>query len=384
MKRLLTEHLEPDMIIARALIDEHGKVLLNEDVKLTPTFIRALAQKGIPCVYIKDADSPVDIPLDDDLDPILRARATAKLNLVFSAIGKVLASLKDQTFDSIQRSLSSDSIKALISKEGPFGELDSVVSDILDDVLDRRTLSGLTSIKTADGQVYSHSVDVCVISIMIGRTLNLPYRQMTKLAKGALLHDIGKQFVDKSENPLTQIRQHTLLGYELLRNDEDYLMPHIALEHHEHQDGDGEPRGLKGTNEIERDRDSGEPVITLVGEIVAIANAYDNLVSGAAGITPLTPEIAIQTIQGEAGTQFNKAVVKAFRKVLPIYPMGTQVLVRSGHYKHFRGVVSKINAFAPDRPVIILVKDNHGNPIPTIEVNTFSEEDMVLKTIGLS
>ena len=85
-----------------------------------------------------------------------------------------------------------------------------------------------------------------------------------------------------------RVRRHTQLGFEMLRHTgrADILAPRIALEHHEHQDGTGLPRGLEGSNAIARKRSAMSPVPTLIGEIAAIANRrfierrYEDIYSG--------------------------------------------------------------------------------------------------------
>lgn len=383
MRRVKSENIEPGMTLARPILDEHGNILLREGVDLTESHINSIRKKGFPAIFVQESGELPEIPLDDDLDPDVRANAMQVLDKAFQEIDKIADDVKDETFENVQRAMDSKAIKALISSDGPLGKIDAVVEEILEDILDLELLAGLTSIKNADTHMLSHSIDVCVIAIMIGKAAGMDRQRLGQMAKGALLHDIGKLFVDSKADEVTRVRQHTLLGYELLRQGMDMIVPHVALEHHEHQNGTGQPRGVRGTNTIRREHRPDNPVLSLAGEIVAIANAYDNLVSGTAKTPPLTPESALQTITELQTTQFNKEIVTAFRRVVPVYPLGTQVLIRSGQYKNYRGLVAKVNEDAPDRPALLLYKDNHGNSITTIEFNTHSHPNAELRSVGL-
>lgn len=376
------------MIIGRSLLDEDGKVLLNTNVSLNETYIASLSDKGIPSVYIKNLEEEaIDLAPDEDLDKAVRAHAIEVLRDTFENIENELADLRDQSFDSVQEALSSRSIRALTGSDGPLSDIGAVVAEIFKDVLTRSTLAGLTSVKSEDTRLHNHCIDVCVVAIMIGKTIELPAERMRQLATGCLLHDIGKLFIDKTANDVSQVRQHTLLGYELLKNNEDLLAPHVAFEHHERQDGSGEPRGLVGGNTIHRNRNLKPPVPTLIGEIAAVANVYDNLLSGSASRPPMTPEVVLQTMDSAAGTHLNKAIVHAFRRVVPVYPLGTDVLVRGAttvdKYHNFRGIVSRVNPNALDKPIVLLTKDNRGKGIEVTEIDLLKETSLSLRAMGI-
>ena len=49
---------------------------------------------------------------------------------------------------------------------------------------------GLVDIKTMDAYTYQHSVNVAIISMVIGVGFKLPKRKLVDLCIGALLHDI--------------------------------------------------------------------------------------------------------------------------------------------------------------------------------------------------
>ncbi len=384
MRIVNVENLKPGFVVGRALLDETGRTLLSSGVELTERYIAVLREKGFDRLYIQDPELEEDIPPDEDLDPVTRSRAFQALRGSMETVGKELLDLRDKSFDDVKNACSSDAVRALVGADGPFAQLASVISQILDEVLTRPTLAGLTSIRSADSVIYQHSIDVCITAIMIGRTVGVQESRLRPLATGCLLHDIGAVFVDPNADQRRRLRQHTLLGYELLKesDDPDILAPHIALEHHEHQDGSGEPRGLVGSNTIERKRDLPPPIPTLVGEIAAVANTFDTLSSGMWGHPPMTADAALAAIESVAGAHLNKAIVTAFVKLVPIYPRGAEIIVRSGSYRNFSGIVGKVRPNQLDKPVVLLIRDNHGNSITPVQLDLLEESDATIQCRG--
>jgi HD-GYP domain-containing protein (c-di-GMP phosphodiesterase class II) len=133
-------------------------------------------------------------------------------------------------------------------------------------------------IKQTDFQVYVHSVDVAILSLVLGRLLKLNDETLLLLGIGAFMHDIGKRSrpkeilrkqgkLDRAEFDI--YKQHVLDGFRLSESIWKIPAPSIVAvsHHHERLNGHGYPNGLYG-NQIE-----------LFGRILGIANSYDNLTS---------------------------------------------------------------------------------------------------------
>lgn len=370
--------------MGKAVVDETGRVLLRRGVELTSAYINALKNAGYSSVYVTDPENDIGVPIDEDLDPVTRARATTALREAFEEIGRELESLRSKSMNDAIAALDSDEVRALTSRRGPLSKINALVPSILDEVLDRATVAGLTSIKNESSALYDHSIDVCVIAVMIGKVLNLNNARMRQLANGCLLHDIAKVFMDPGLDRETEIRQHAKLGFELLRHAEEseMLAPYVAYEHHEHQDGSGLPRGLIGSNTIDRKRDAPGPVPTLIGEIAAIANTYDNLLSGTGYTQVYTPDQALEHMAEISGTILNKEIVKAFRKVVPIYPQGCQVMLLGAPFSGHLGTVCEIRAEKLDRPDVIITKDSKGNAVDHKRVNMLDYPEVRLRCVN--
>jgi putative nucleotidyltransferase with HDIG domain len=154
-----------------------------------------------------------------------------------------------------------------------------------------------------------HSRRVADIAAAVARRMRLADSEVETIELGALLHDVGMIGVDGiaagSGDPEGAVQRHVILGADVAAELRRQDVREIVLHHHERFDGTGYPRGLSG------DR------IPLGARIVAVAEAYDSLVSGEvprrSGVSPAE---ALREIQAGAGTAFDPDVVRAFVSVM--------------------------------------------------------------------
>ena len=127
-------------------------------------------------------------------------------------------------------------------------------------------------------RLYTHSIDVAIISLIMAIELGYSSKELWNLGIGALLHDVGKLLIPKTilekDEPLTDIeqafiKQHCELGVSSLASfefSEQYT--DIVLQHHERIDGSGFPNGLKG------DEISQNAKIVIVADVVDLITTY--------------------------------------------------------------------------------------------------------------
>jgi len=187
----------------------------------------------------------------------------------------------------------------------------------------------MVDLKVFDDYTYYHSVNVAVLSIVLGTALGLDKTELCNLGFGALLHDIGKVFIDKNilnkRGPLTDdeftlMKKHPSLGYDyLIKEFGGSLSSQLGiLDHHEKFRGDGYPNNIKGED------------ISLFGRIISIADVYDALVSDRPYRKALIPSEAIEYIMGATYTFFDPELVKVFITKIAPYPVGTCVKLSNG------------------------------------------------------
>lgn len=162
-----------------------------------------------------------------------------------------------------------------------------------------------------------HSVRVSELCKSMGESLGLNERKIYDLKTAGLLHDIGKIAIEEiilnkpgklTEDEFKEIKRHPEIGYRILStvNEMSEIAEYILL-HHEMWNGNGYPKGIKGEN------------IPIESRIIAIADAYDAMISERSYRKALSEELAVEELQRNAGIQFDEELVKVFiEKVLDI------------------------------------------------------------------
>ncbi len=234
---------------------------------------------------------------------------------------------------------------------------------------DRVALLGVSAIKDYDEDTAHHTVNVSVLSLLIGAQLELDRTGLTTLGLAALLHDIGKVRVPweilTKAGKLTQeeleiVRRHTLYGAQILRSLPGLarLAMVVAFEHHANYD-------LSGYPSI-----TAKPVPHLLTRIVQVADFYDAATSARRVYQrAMLPHEAITFILARAGKIFDPVVARIFVQQVGLYPVGSVVELNSGEV----GVVIAPAERQVARPVVSLVRDRGGAPIPAVVVNLQEE-----------
>ncbi len=380
MYRISVESLKPGMVLGKAIISDTGAILLNKGVKLTQFYIDQLRKLGYDTVFIEDPDTS-DIVVEDDLKQQTRRKAVKHIRALFSIPISDMKDMKKSTVSEIKKSIEKGRIKDKLASSKAIKNIAAISYDIVDEILDSKMLSGLVSFKRYSDFTYKHCVDVTVLSVAIADKFLYDRTKLVELAKGTLLHDIGRVLIDKSlyEEPrklskeeFELIKTHPTLGYITLKDIADIgiIAAHIVYQHHEQQNGQGYPRGLKGDNTMPLPtKEIKKGHIMPLAEIVYAANVYDALVSPRVYRSAYTPDQAFFIMKRMAGTHINKEVLKMMFEIIPAYPLGTTVIISSGRYKNYIGVVSKIHSDALSRPVIRVMFDDRRKRINPFEID---------------
>lgn len=162
-----------------------------------------------------------------------------------------------------------------------------------------------------------HPVRVSQYARLLALTQNLRPNIIDSIFAGSPLHDVGNvaipDYILLKQGKLTTLefetmKQHTLVGYELLKDDASSLLntaATMALTHHERFDGTGYPNGLKGED------------IPMAGRICALADTFDVLTSQRPYKPAFDTNKAMTEIMSCRGTQFDPKLVDAFKAALP-------------------------------------------------------------------
>ena len=214
---------------------------------------------------------------------------------------------------------------------------------------DQEVLVQLMNSSSGDENVFFHTLNVAVLSLMLGKQIGLDADEMQLLGMGALFHDIGKSRIPKKilykEDPLTTAEKqflylHPKYGVEIISRVPAF--PEQALEvvsqHHERMDGKGYPGALKGE------------AISRLARVAAIANTYDNHVNKMNIEQSLTPHEAISLMFRRQKHWFDQSMLPYFIRGLGVYPPGTIVQLTN----KMIGMVVAINARCQLKPNVLI------------------------------
>ncbi len=275
---------------------------------------------------------------------------------------------------------------ARLGKSPGLKRVKRAVQGIVDAILtDPASLIGLTTLREFDDYTFVHSVNVCILSVALGRRLGLSKPQLLELGLAALLHDIGKSRLpvemlnkrgelDGQERILLQ--SHSWQGVLAL-----FAMPAggarpwraltAAYEHHMRIDLSGYPKPVRPRR------------LSLFSKIIAVADGFD-----AATTTrvyqpaPWTPADVLRGMRDNPRLGLDTVVVKAFINLTGIYPVGTVVVLDTLEL----GLVYSANPdpTALSRPIVRLLFDEQGNRLgdaPIADLTARDANDQYLRTI---
>jgi HD-GYP domain-containing protein (c-di-GMP phosphodiesterase class II) len=207
--------------------------------------------------------------------------------------------------------------------------LDVVDGFIAGGAADAGTSLLMATVQNHDEITYYHSVNVCLLSMALGRFAGLGKEQLRLLGLGALLHDIGRVVVDEaaltregrlSNEDWAQVRLHPqegALAIMAASGPGQELAAAVALEHHVRVDGGGYP-----------DLNGRRP--SLFSRMVGIADSYDAITSHRPYRPARTPNEALHVLLGGAGTAYDPDLLKLFIEMMGHYPPGSLLRLPGG------------------------------------------------------
>lgn len=171
----------------------------------------------------------------------------------------------------------------------------------------------LTALGNHIDWLYTHSIDVALLSLMMAMESGVSQKLLWDLGLGGILHDIGKLLIPKriihkktslSDTEKDILRQHCELGVECTAECSLAMLSHdIILQHHERLDGSGYP------NQLQEDQ------INEYVKIVMIADAFDTITAGRPYRKTVGVEEALAYLEGQKGA-FSRKYLEILKKIL--------------------------------------------------------------------
>jgi HD-GYP domain-containing protein (c-di-GMP phosphodiesterase class II) len=215
----------------------------------------------------------------------------------------------------------------------------------------------LAQLRRFQNDLFTHSVNVCVLSLVVGQIEGLQ-PDISALGLGALLHDIGQVRLPgnllRKTDPYTEaerrlMENHPKLGAIIVAQSDDIPEParRIVMDHHERIDGSGYPSGVRGAQ------------ISLFSQVVAITDVYDAMLTGRNHRALQPIEVLRQLyLQGNAGA-FDCNLIERVIRCLGVYPVGSLVELNTGE----RGIVIGANRSDSLKPTLRVISSRDGLPL---------------------
>jgi len=324
MRYIPISMLETGMMLGQDIVDGAGRMLLSKELFLNQEYILSLTEMGFTGAYINDEFSE-GVEIIQVIQPEIKREALGIVSTLF--IDKGSRATQDC--------------------------VDEIIMKVVEEILDNSSvMCNLLDLKKYDDYTYFHSVNVAVLSAMIGVAMKMDFEELKELTTSAMLHDVGKRFIPieilGAKRALTPeermvIQEHPRQGCEFLKEHYHYS-DHIyegVMGHHEWYDGTGYPKG------IARDE------ISLFGKIIKLVDVYDALTSKRPYHEAQTPSDAVEYLMAMNGIEFDPEVLLVFLRKVAVYPLGCMVELSNGQ----QGIIVENFGNFILRPKVKLLKD---------------------------
>ncbi|MDF2950675.1 MAG: hypothetical protein K0S18_258 [Anaerocolumna sp.] len=343
MRRILVDSIKGNETLARDIINDFGIVIMSTGTTLKKGYLRKLRELDIQYVFVEDEYS--EGVQDQSITELL---------------------IQDQCQDVLKNIID----KYAYQKNGELEEIRNIAEEIIRDILkEPKIMFSISGIRKKSESTYSHSINVCALSVFIALKMNIGKDKVREIAIGGLLHDIGFTSITLDYKNLIfeectieeqkNLMKHVVYGYTIVDKEDwiSFASKDIILNHHERVDGLGYPFHKKGDK------------IKIGTKIVAVCDEFDRKVYGY--MEHLTKvHKALDYIARHAGLKFDEEVVDCFIDSVAAYPNGIGVITSEGE----TGIVLRQNYKNPTRPVVHMITDKNGNKYPYWKERDLSKE----------
>ncbi len=384
-----------ELIIGRplsyAIYDDDGLLLLAKGSSITAEFRRLLKQRGMKSVKMHTQDAgkvrlnvdaaasvaemgafTLDSELTNRLDRVIES-GLMNLQNNGPAVRESVINHGRKGYDNerqenlrIQRDAARESLGAMM-KQAVHGKsvsstvVTSLAAQTLSEMSDDTDCVLSTALEaTKDPDLSQHCLKMSTMGMAIGIEMGLDEDNCKRICVAGLIHDWGMAKVPAeirsaprtlSEYEFFQIKKHPIYTAEMLERMPGIpsMVPVIVYQVHERPNGLGYPRGRTGER------------IHLFARILAVADMYASLTETKPYRAPLAPYSAMECLVKLAKSRdVDPEVVRAFLKVMNLFPIGSFVALSDGSVAQ----VIRRNGDQYTRPIIRILQDHLGNPIP--------------------
>jgi HD-GYP domain-containing protein (c-di-GMP phosphodiesterase class II) len=324
MKKVFVSIFEcrPGVQIAEDIYNDYGVLIAVENMILDENTIKRIENLGITRVKVYENN-----------DDMITVSGTELFRAQY-----------EENVEKIKGILHDISIGKDIGPDRVNQATDSIIFRINEN---RDIVNCVNDMRDSEEYLYAHSVNVSLLSMLIGKWLKYDYKRLKSLVTSAFLHDIGKvkiaqEILNKpgrlTENEYDEVKKHASYGFKIVEHmpgmNEDILKG--ILMHHEREDGSGYPFGLKGQQ------------IHPFAKIIAVADMYDAMTSNKAYRRMICPFDVVESIERDYFGILDHRVVSVFLHNIASYYIGNFVKLSNGDI----GEIIYINQNNVSKPII--------------------------------
>lgn len=324
MLKIKTSSLKPGVKLGKDIYSFDGNLLLPKGAVITNDHLVAFARRKIDDVFVAESNA--------------RVKSEKPFEEVYSHSLDVIKSFM---------------LEAKLGRPLEINEISDTVDLLVEQAFDQHGLfRQMRMMMDKDDYLFTHSVNVSLLCILIGRWLKCEADIIKDLGVAGLMHDIGKIYIsdqilnkpDKlSQEEFEEIKKHTLMGYNLL-NKYPWINKEVGnaiLMHHERADGSGYPMGVKGYKN------------GFYASVVAVADVYDALTTSRIYSNKVSPYTAAEILWQESFGKLDPRISKVFYDKITDFYVGNEVVLSNGK----KGVVVFVDPSQPTRPIIMVGDD---------------------------
>jgi HD-GYP domain-containing protein (c-di-GMP phosphodiesterase class II) len=220
-------------------------------------------------------------------------------------------------------------------------------------------------------------VNSMIYSFKIGTRMGYSPTKLTEVCLAALHHDVGMFLIPKdiiqkdgklTESEFAVIKRHVETGRDLFTSLNYPKVSRAICEHHERQNGQGYPAGLKGDK------------ISEYSEIIGICDSYEAMTHDRPHKKAAAQYLSVLQLAGSKDMLFAPHIVKMFLDVITLYPIGSYVRLNNKTI----GIVVETNPHNLLKPVVRILVDGHGKKTMEEKLINLAENNILTIVAGVS
>ena len=343
------DELIEGMVFGDDVIDKEGRLLVSKNTVLTREILERLkkfsSRKFFSMkVLLSELNIKTVVKLENGsvqevASSQIKMEHTKERLVIKEKFEEMHKSIK-QSFDELSRNNTSPKVKK---------ELDNTVEEIKNNLsVNIELLNKILDVKATDEYLYNHSLNVAVISNLIGGWIGLEQKDLDILILAGLVHDIGKLRVDPgilnkpgklTDEEFTEMKKHPEYSYQMLMEMgyKDNAILKAVTFHHEKEDGSGYPLKISGDK------------ITIHAKILAIADIFDAMTSNRVYKARVSPFKVLEMFQNQNFGKLDYKIIMVFIKRFTENYVGSEVILSNNQ----RAKIVSLNAYEITKPLLV-------------------------------